>query len=722
MFRNFLKITIRKLSRNKGTSAINILGLSIGMASAMLILLWVQNEVGTDRFFSNTERLYKMYRKNQINGLLRAVDGTPNILAPTLQHDYPEVAQATRYNNITFLVSAGEKHLNLRGAFADSSFLTMFSFPLIKGNAAQALNSSSGIVLTENLAKKLFGNEDAFGKIVRIDSNANFKVTGVLKNLPENTSFSFEYILPWSFYEKLGWSDFNWTNNFTDTYVMLKDASSQNAFDAKIKNIIIDRTKGQTYESKAELFTHPMSREYLYSRSENGKLVGGRIEMVRLFVIIAVFILLIACINFMNLSTARSEKRAKEVGIRKVSGAQRGSLILQFIGESVTLSVIAFIIAIVMVQLCLSPFNLLVGKTLSIDYNNRSYWLFAIAFVAFTGLIAGSYPALYLSSFSPVKVLKGTFKNVSAALTPRKVLVVLQFTFAIILIISTIIVKHQVDYAQQRDLGYNKNNLAFTFMQGDADKNYQLIKNELLSSGAAVSVTRTANPITQRWSSGSGYEWNGATKADNRTEFVEMGADAGFVKTMGLQLLEGRDIDIYNYKADTMAVLLNESAVKAMHLKNPVGQIIRRTGYTEKWNVVGVIKDFILESPFEATINPTIIKGPSYFFQVLHFKLNTANSTAVNLSKAEAIFKKYNPQYPFEYVFADEAYDRKFREVSRTGKLSLLFAGLSIFISCLGLFGLANYMAENRTKEIGVRKVLGASVGTITVLLSKDFL
>jgi ABC-type antimicrobial peptide transport system permease subunit len=722
MFRNFLKITFRKLSRNKGTSAINILGLSIGMASAMLIFLWIQNEVGTDRFYSNTARLYKMYRKNHVNGALRALDGTPNILAQTLVHDYPDVDQATRFNNITFLVSAGEKHLNLRGAFTDSSFLTMFNFPLLKGNAAQALNRREGIVLTESLAKKLFGNEDAYGKIVRIDSNANFKVTGVLKDLPENTSFSFEYLLPWSFYDKLGWSDFNWTNNFTETYVMLKQTASQNAFDVKVKNIIIDHTKGQTYESKAEMFTHAMSKEYLYGRSENGKLVGGRIEMVRLFIIIAVFILLIACINFMNLSTARSEKRAKEVGIRKVSGAHRGSLILQFIGESITFSVIAFIIAILIVQISLPSFNLLIGKNLFIDYSNSYYWFFAAAFVLLTGLVAGSYPAIYLSSFTPVKVLKGTFKNMSAALTPRKVLVVLQFTFAIILIISTIIVKHQIEHVQQRDLGYNKNNLVFTFMQGDADKNYQLIKNDLISSGAALSVTRTANPITQRWSDASGYEWDGATKEDNKLDFIQMGSDAGFVKTMGLQLLQGRDIDIYNYPADTAAVLLNESAVKAMHLKNPVGQILGRTGYKEKWTVVGVIKDFILESPFETTINPIIVNGPSYFFQVAHFKLNPANSTAVDIAKAEAIFKKYNPQYPFEYVFADEAYGRKFSEVNRTGQLSMLFTALTIFISCLGLFGLATYMAENRTKEIGVRKVLGASVGTITILLSKDFL
>jgi putative ABC transport system permease protein len=720
---NFLKITFRKLRRNKGTSAINILGLIIGMASAMLILIWIKSEVSTDRFHKNVDRLYWVYNRNKINGEVYAVSQTPYVLANALKHDYPEVDASTRFNNVTFLLSAGEKHFNIRGAFTDTSFLTMFSFPLMKGNPATALSDPSGIVLTKSLAKRLFGDEDAYGKTVRIDSNANFKVTGVLNDLPGNTTFDFEYLLPWNFMTRLGWEDNNWTNNFTFTYVLLKPRSSQAAFDSKIKNIIIDHIKGTPFQSTAEVFTQPLSRAYLYASAENGKLVGGRIEMVRLFSMIAAFTLLIACINFMNLSTARSEKRAKEVGIRKVSGAHRKNLIAQFIGESILLSFIAFMIAVLLVQLCLPAFNLLIDSTtLSIDYADPSFWLTSLGFVLITGLIAGSYPAIYLSSFKPVNVLKGTFKKTGALITPRKVLVVMQFSFAIILIISTIIVQNQIEYGRQRDLGYNKNNLVFTFAQGDADTHYQLIRDELVKSGAAISVTRTANPITQRWSSGSGYEWTGSTAADNRTEFVDLGSDADLSKTVGLKILQGRDIDVYNYPTDSLAVLLNESAVKTMRMKNPIGQIIRRRNYTQQWHVVGVVKDFILESPFESSINPMMIKGPSYFFQVIHFKLNPANSTAVGIAKAEAIFKKYNPQYPFEYYFADEVYDRRFREISRTGKLSFLFASLTIFISCLGLFGLAVYMAENRTKEIGIRKVLGASVISITTLLSKDFL
>jgi putative ABC transport system permease protein len=722
MLENFFKITFRNLWRNKGTSAINILGLTIGMASAMLILFWIYGEVNTDRFHKNVDRLFWIYNRTPVNGVLIAVNQTPSVLAPALKQDYPEVEQATRFNYVTFLLSSGEKHLNVRGAFADSSCLSMFSFPLIKGNSLKALTDPSGIVLTEKLAKKLFGDQDPLGKTVIVDSNAIFKITGVLKDLPGNSTFDFEYLLPWSFMTKLGWEDDNWTNNFSFTYVLLKPRSDASAFDSKIKNIIINHSKGGSFQSKAEVFTQPLSRAYLYAKSENGKLVGGRIELVRLFSIIAIFTLVIACINFMNLSTARSEKRAKEVGIRKVSGAYRSTLIAQFIAESLMFSSIAFILALFLVRLSLPAFSLLIGKTVSFDFTNPVVWIASFGFVLLTGLIAGSYPALYLSSFMPVHTLKGTFKKSGALITPRKTLVIIQFSFATILIASTIIVRHQIEYVKERDLGYKKDNLVYTFAQGEVDRHYQSIRHDLLTSGVAVAVTRSANPITERWNSGWGYEWDGATETDKRLEIIDMGSDADFVKTLGLTLLEGRDIDVYKYPADSNSVLLNESAVQAMHLKNPVGQIVRRMGYQQKWRVIGVVKDFILESPFETSISPTMIKGPSYYFQVIHFKLNKANPTAENLSKAEAIFKKYNPQYPFEYYFVDESFDRKFREVNRTGKLSLLFAGLTIFISCLGLFGLANYMAENRTKEMGVRKVLGAGVANIAILLSKDFL
>jgi len=716
MIKNYFKVALRNLKRNKAFAAINILGLSIGMASAMLILLWVKNELSFDSFYKKSDRLYVMYNRDKFDGVMHAWNSTPKVLAPALKKDYPEVEDAARYTQITFLLTAGEKHFNLRGAFTDSGFLNMFSFPLLKGNAEQSLSNGHSIVLTEKLAKKLFGNEDAIGKTVRVDSNANFVVTAVMADLPNNTAFDFEYLLPYEFMKKLGWDDESWGNNSVRTYALLTPNASQTAFNEKVKNI----TKSHSKETE-EVFSYPFTKVHLYGKDDNGKLVGGQIETVRLFIIIAAFILLIACINFMNLSTARSEKRAKEVGIRKVAGAYKRSLVAQFIGESIIVSFIAFVVAVVLVQLSLASFSELTGKELHIGYGNTSFWIFTVLFILLTGIIAGSYPAFYLSSFTPVKVLKGTFKKMNAAVTPRKVLVVLQFTFAIILIISTIIIEHQIEFAQNRDAGYNRENLIYAFSQGDVDKNYLLIKNELLSTGTAVSVTKSANPITQRWSDSWGYSWAGSTKEDEKTDFVRLGADADFVKTIGVKLVAGRDIDIYNYPTDTSAVLLNEAAVQAMRLKDPVGQVIKNGG--SDLHVVGVIKDFILESPFEKKVNPMMVNGPQNFFQVIHIKLNpAAGGTHASLAKAEAIFKKYNPQYPFEYAFADESYAKKFKEQQRTGVLAMLFAGLTIFISCLGLFGLASYMAESRIKEIGVRKVLGASVGSVTALLSKDFL
>ncbi len=719
MFSNYFKIAFRNLWKNKAFSFINIAGLAVGMASAILILLWIQNEMSHDHFHEKADRIYTLNNRDKFNGDLWAWSSTPKILGPTVKQEFPEVEDAVRTNYSTFLLSVGDKHLNVQGYFTDTGFLNMFSFPLINGNTSTALNSINKIVITQELSKKLFGDENAMGKIIRLDSTDNFTVSGVLKDLPNNTKFDFEYLLPWSYMNKIGWNDSAWGNNSVQTYVLLKNNVSQKTFDAKVKNITIDHTKNTGDASTTQVFTQKLADQWLYSKSENGQYVGGRVETVKLFAIIAAFILLIACINFMNLSTARSEKRAKEVGIRKVVGAQKRLLILQFIGESIMLAFIAFVLAILIVELSLPGFNNLVDKKLYIDWSNTSYWLFAIAFIVFTGVLAGSYPAFYLSSYKPVKVLKGTFKASNALVTPRKVLVVIQFTFAIALIICTIIVERQIQYAQSRDSGFVRDKLVYTFIQGDVDKHYDLIRNELISNGAAVSVTKSMSPITQRYSDGWGWSWPGATEDDKKTDFVRMASDVDFVKTMGVQIVQGRDIDVYKYPTDSMAMMLNESAVKVMRLKNPVGSIINADG--GEWHVVGVVKDFIYESPYEK-VQQLAIMGPKSWFTTIHFKLNPANSTQKDLQLAEKVFKKYNPQYPVTFNFADESYAQKFREEKRTGTLAALFAGLTIFISCLGLFGLATYMAENRIKEIGVRKVLGASVMSITGLLSKDFL
>jgi putative ABC transport system permease protein len=715
MLRNYIKIAFRNLYRNKGFSAINISGLAIGMASALLILLWIQNQLTYDRWFTKTDRLYKIYSRDKIEGKPYAWENTSSLLTPVLKKDLAAVEDVARWRSITFLVSVGETHISNQGAFTDSSFLRLFDFPIVSGDAAHALDAPKDIVLTQHMARALFGDKDPIGKTVRIDSNADFTVTAVLKDPPPNTSFDFNYLLPWSFRQQLGGDDTDWGNSSVWTFALLKPGATQAGLDNQIRNIVVDRSDRR---ETTQLFSQPVNRLYLYSRSENGQLVGDRIKVVQLFMVIAGFILLIACINFMNLSTARSERRAREVGIRKVVGAVKGSLVAQFIGESMLIAFLSFGVALFITQFTLDAFNQLVGKQLTIDYGNPRWWAFAIGFVLFSGLLAGSYPAFYLSSFQPVKVLKGTFKKADALVSSRKALVVLQFTFAIALIICTLVIRRQIEYAQNRDAGYDRHNLVYTFTKGDIPQHYQAIRNELLGSGAATSVSESYSPITRHWSDGWGYTWDGAGEEGKRIDFVYLGSDVDFVRTMGASLVAGRDIDVYKYPTDTMALLLNETAVKLMGVKDPIGLNIRRDGQT--MHVVGVIKDFILESPF-TKIGPMMIQGPKQFFQIIHIKLNPARPLAADLDKTQQILRQYNPRYPPQLIFTDADYATKFQDEQQISKLAGLFAGLTIFISCLGLFALATYMAENRIREIGVRKVLGASVSGITVMLAKDF-
>ncbi|SJZ91368.1 ABC transporter permease [Sediminibacterium ginsengisoli] len=716
MFKNYLKIAYRNLMRNKSFSLINISGLAVGMASAILIFLWIHNEISYDQFHEKKDRIYEAWNRDVFSGKLQCWNTTPKVLARTLEKDFPEVESAVRVNwPSSFLLSIGEKNFAGRGNMVDSLFFDMFTIPFVKGNSQTALKETYSIVITETFAKTLFGNEEPMGKTIRIDNKDNFTVTAVVKDAPNNTRFRFDYIMPWSYLRKQGNDDEYWGNNSTRTYVLLKPNASLASINEKMKTL---RKTYDSDEPKGEMFLYPISRWRLYSKFENGKESGGLIEFVRMFSIIAIFLLLIACINFMNLSTARSERRAKEVGIRKVVGASKFSLIGQFLGESILIAFISGVLAIIIVQLSLPAFNKLTDKILFIDYSNAYSWLFFIGFILFTGMIAGSYPAFYLSAFKPVKVLKGTFQKTRALITPRRVLVVLQFTFAIILIISTIIVKEQIHYAKNRETGYDKNKLAYMFIVGDIEKNYELIKNELLSSGTAVSITKTSAPMTQGWSDTWGIEWEGKAK-DDKTDFDRFCADDHLATTVGLQMVAGRDFDLKKYNTDSSAVLLNESAVKAMGFKDPLGKTIRDNG--KEWHVVGVFKDFILQSPFFPT-KPMVIEGAKGWFNVMHIKYNDKNNMAANVKSTEAIVKKYNPMYTFEHQFVDDEYNTKFKAEQRTGTLATLFAGLTIFISCLGLFGLAAYTAESRIKEIGVRKVLGASITSITSLLSKDFI
>jgi putative ABC transport system permease protein len=715
MLKNYLKIAWRNLLKNKAFSFLNISGLAIGMASAVLILLWIQNEVSYDRFHKNKDYIYEAWNRGEFDGKLQCWDNTPKILGITLKNDYPEIQEMTRTVRGWFVTSAGDRKFSSEYLIVDPAFLSMFSFPFVQGNQQTALKNIYSIVITEKMAKKMFGQEDPMNKQIKIDSN-NFTVTGVLKDLPTNTQFSFEYLLPWQIMKKLNFDDNDWGNNSVNTFVQVSPQTNAETLNAKIKDISRSHSKGSV---KEEVFLHSLGRLHLYSRFENGKEAGGEIETVRLFMVIAAFILLIACINFMNLSTARSEKRAKEVGIRKVSGAYKSSLIIQFLGESLFIAVISGIVGLILVQVFLPSFNLLIGKELTLPYFSMNFWLYSVLFVLLTGLLAGSYPAFFLSSFKPVSVLKGRFKNSQALVTPRRVLVVLQFTFAIILIISTLIVVEQIRYAQQRDTGYDRSELVYHFATGDLNKNYAMVKNELLQSGIATLVNRSSWPITEIWSDTWDIGWEGKSPYD-KTDFDRFSTDDNLVKTAGLKLIDGRDMDLIKFPTDSTAVLLNETAVKTMGFKKPIGQLITDNGKT--YHVIGVIKDFILRSPFYP-VSPMAVEGISSNtgLNVINVKLAASNNMMDNINKMGKILKKFNPEYPFEYHFVDEQYARKFDDTKRTATLSALFSGLTILISCLGLFGLASFVAVQRTKEIGVRKVLGASVLNIWKLLSKDF-
>jgi putative ABC transport system permease protein len=722
MIKNFFKIAYRNVLRSKGFSIINISGLSIGMAAAILILLWIQGEVKYDGFHEKKGRIFQVWNRVVEEGELRCWNSTPAPLARTIEHDMPEVERAVRARDCgNLLLTVGDKKLMKAGNLADTGFLQMFSFPMLKGDPRTALNNKQSIVITAGTAKALFGDAEPIGKVITVEQHLDFKVTGVLKDLPAETKFSFDYILPWAAGEDPSKPDFGWDNNNTPTYVMLKENANPATANFKIKELK-QKYNNDAKNMKWELFLYPMERWHLYSSFTNGvEDNNGRSGFVKIFSIIAAFILLIACINFMNLSTARSEKRAKEVGIRKVVGAQKASLIAQFIGESVFLVFLAGIIALLIVLLSLPAYNQLLNKQLFLNFADVYTWLAFIGFVLFTGLLAGSYPAFFLSSFKPVKVLKGTFKKVDRLITPRKVLVILQFTFAIILIICTIIVKQQLDHARNRQTGYNKDNLVYHMMTGDIHKNYALIKNELLQAGIAKSVTRTNSPLTDRWSDGWGQNWQGKDP-NAKYIFDRFMADENLAATTGIEFVQGRDFDLKKFPTDSTGLIINESSLKLMKFKNPIGQIVNDLG--TDWHIVGVVKDFILTNPYEPT-RPILIcgaKGGFMSFNVIQMKFNGQKSMSDNLKKAETIFKKYNPQYPTDFKFVDESYARKFENEKRQGTLAALFAGLAIFISCLGLFGLATYMAENRIKEIGVRKVLGASVAEITRLLSKDFL
>ena len=714
MIKNYLKIAWRNLLKHKSFSLINIFGLAIGMASAILILLLIENELSFDQFHEKKDRIYLLYNRAIVDGKLECSPGTPMVMSPLLKSNYPQVEEITRINPTgPIVLSVNDKLLIPKGLIVDGGFLNIFSYPLKEGNTVKALESPRSIVITESFAKKLFKKEEALGKIIKVDSNAYFRVTGVLKDLPINTEFNFEYLLPWSYTKEIGWENQNWEDDGVWTVVLLKPGVTEKIANDRFRDII----KINHNASKNEIFLHPITKWRLWSRFENGKIVGGNIENIRIYGMLAGFILFIACINYMNLSTARSVKRGKEVGVLKVVGASRFSIILRFLGESLIISFLSVILCVAIVQVSIEGFDWLTWSGLCVPYRNIYFWCGILGFTLFTGLIAGSYPAFYLSSFRPITVLKGSFKTSNNLVSFRKMLVVLQFSIAITFIICTIIIYQQIDFGSKRDPGYNRDRLAFVYANGEINRKYASIRNELLSSATVTAVTRSNSPISYTWNGSVNYSWVGSNP-NEKTWIEEFHIDNDFVETMGLKVISGREINTIKYPGDSTAILLNESAVKQMGFKDPIGQIVRNDN--TNWVVVGVIKNFIVNSPF-SKIPPMVLQGPKNWFGTITFRLKNKNSLAENMNKVEAIFKKYVTDYPIISAYVDEQDAQKLENERRTGIQSALFGGLAILICCLGLFALAAYTAESRIKEIGIRKVLGATVSGIIILLSKDF-
>jgi len=713
MLKNYFKIAWRNLSKNKGFTFINIIGLSVGMAGSILILLWVHHQFSFDRFHSKSDNLYQVWNQTDFNGELQSWNYTPKPMAFALKENYAEIAGVTRYNFPNpILMEAEETSISQITTQVDPDFFNMFDFPLISGDYEHVFDDPHSVVLTESAAFKQFGRLDVVGQTILLDKKTEVVVKGILEDLPSNTEFQFDALVPWSLWKKLGMEDEHWGNNSVLTYVELQSGASLAQTNDLIKNIT-----RENHTEDNDVFLYPVSDLHLYGEFKNGVVAGGRIQVVKQFTILAIFILVIACINFMNLSTARSEKRAKEVGVRKLSGADRGMLVGQFLSESVLLALISAVIAFILFVAALPLFNEVMDTQLEAPYGNLSFWILFVVFALLTGLLSGSYPAFFLSSFVPAKVLKGYINSPKSSFTLRKGLVVFQFTISVILVAATLIVKSQLDFGLERDSGYNRDQLVYHDLTVTLEKSYESFRHAMLESGAITGITLTMSPMSENWSNTWDVKWDGKDP-DVVHVFDRFSADSDLVTTAGLNLVAGRDIDIYTYSTDSSAVLINQTMADLIGTDDIIGLHIKDNG--QEWHVVGVVEDFIISSPYDK-INPMIIVGPKSWFNMIHYRLNPERPVQENLAQIKEIFAKYNTDYPFDYQFVDQAYAAKFENQQRTAKLTLMFSALAILISCLGLLGLAAFMAEQRIKEVGVRRVLGASVQNIMLLLTKDF-
>jgi len=719
MLSNYFKVALRVMLRNKSYSFINLFSLALGITAFAFLFLWIQNEFSYEQFHTDKDRLYKVWNRNDANGKINCWDVTARALAPALEEEYAGVENAisyTAWGEQHLFIEGDKRILKTTGAYADDAILTMFSFPLLKGDAKTAFKDPMSIAITERFAHELFGDEEAFGKTVTIGEAGNsfsLNVTAVLKDLPSNTEFRFEYIIPYKLVEMLSGKEINWGINSVYTYVKLKPGTDVNQFNQGVKDIVKTQSKNPDMQ---EVFLYPLTKMRLYSQFENGVQAGGRIEIIRLLGILGICLLAIACINFINLSTARAQRRSKEVAVRKVTGAFRNSLIGQFLCESMLLALGAGMLSLAAVYIGLPYFSRLVGSQLSLAFTNLNFWLGGLSLIVLVGLLAGSYPAFYVSAFKPVKILKGIGVAASGKSRMRAALVVFQFGIAITLMVSVFVVQRQIMYVQNRDAGYEKDNLVYQYFTGTLGKNFNAYRNDLLQLGVATSVTKTSTPITDRWSNTSGIEWNGKDP-DDKTMFERIYADQHFATTAGLTVVHGRDMDLDKFPTDSTAVVLNEAATKAMGFADPIGEIIKDNGV--EWHVIGIVKDFILTSPFHK-VEPVLLFGcnQAWAFSVAHIKLNDNNPIQENIRVMAELSKKHNPDYPFEYEFVDAAYARKFANLETIRTITVLANFLTIAIAGLGLLGLSTYMIEVRVKEIGIRKVMGGSVLSITKMLA----
>lgn len=731
MISNYFKIAFRNILKYKGYSFINIFGLATGMAVAMLIGLWLYDELS----FNTNHQNYDKIAQIRIREVGEEGVGISNSVQYPLLTELQTNHQANFKHivatswNVDNVLSAGENKVGRKGLFMSPSAPEMLTLKMQYGVWA-GLKDPNSIMLSSSTSEALFGDTNPVNQIVKINNETNVKVTGVYEDLPLNSQFNeLKFICPFDLWVAQNkWikerAINDWDNHFLKIYTQINDKTDFAQATTNIKDAILNNL-GDGYKEQAknkpQVFLLPMSDWHLrnYIRSQ---LDTESMRMVWLISIIGAFVLLLACINFMNLSTARSEKRAKEVGVRKAIGSMRAQLIGQFFSESFLVVLFAFFLSLLFVALSLDWFNQLAAKDMALPLANPYFWLISLGFIVLTGLLAGSYPALYLSSFQPVKVLKGTFRVGRFASVPRKVLVVVQFIVSVTLIIGTVIVFKQIQFAKNRPVGYTREGVLMVEMKsGDFYGKHDLLRNELISTGAVSEMSESMGKPTEIWSGNDGFEWKGRTP-DKKESFGSLMVTPEYGKTLGWQFLQGRDFN-RQLASDSAGMVINEAAVKYMGLKNPIGEDVswKFREKTRYYKILGVIKDMVMESPYEPT-SPVIFMirahgGPN----TINIKINPAVSTSEALSKIEAVFKKLIPTAPFDYKFVDEEYARKFAAEERIGQLANFCAILAILISCLGLFGLASFVAEQRIKEIGIRKILGASISNLWALLSKDF-